>query len=307
MTWMKIEDSLPEDPQSIEIGEDACWLFVCAIAYCSRNLTDGKLPKNVVPRLTSKRNVAALTKKLLAIGWLREEGGEYVVVNYLKYQRSKAEVVQDREYARRRTALNANPELSKAIKTRDHNRCRYCGVPVNWRDRRGPTGGTYDHIVPITAGGQETMENIVVACRRCNSAKGARPLAESGLSLRPVPAGNLQETYPGSSRAPSPESESEGESESEVGDVKKSQNRGDLTPDVVAARLNLACKNHNTEEAWDVVNKLSTHVDLALIDECVGYAMKLDMNHQPTSPRYFLTAVADWADKRGVAIPELKL
>lgn len=45
--------------------------------------------------------------------------------------------------------------------------CTYCGAT----GRLGP-----DHIVPVVRGGTSDIENIVPACRRCNTSKGARPL-----------------------------------------------------------------------------------------------------------------------------------
>ncbi len=45
------------------------------------------------------------------------------------------------------------------------NRCAYCGK----RNKRL----TVDHIVPLVGGGTNTIDNIVPACSRCNSSKGA--------------------------------------------------------------------------------------------------------------------------------------
>ena len=75
----------------------------------------------------------------------------------------------------------------------------------------------------------------------------------------------------------------------------------------VAARMSLTCRNPNTGEALQVVEALSEYVDLGLIDQCVGWAGKLDHDRQPKSPRYFLTAVRDWAGKSGITIPETVL
>jgi 5-methylcytosine-specific restriction endonuclease McrA len=46
--------------------------------------------------------------------------------------------------------------------------CAYCGRQV--------TDLTQDHLVPLIQGGQHTAENIVPACRSCNSRKGAKSL-----------------------------------------------------------------------------------------------------------------------------------
>lgn len=58
-------------------------------------------------------------------------------------------------------------KLAKQIKARDGERCVYCS-------RTKEESGTYlqlDHLLPRSAGGQDTAENLVVACRRCNSAR----------------------------------------------------------------------------------------------------------------------------------------
>lgn len=52
-------------------------------------------------------------------------------------------------------------------------RCRYCGRETKIGERTGH-GATLDHITPVIAGGPDTIENITLACRRCNSIKGHR-------------------------------------------------------------------------------------------------------------------------------------
>lgn len=54
----------------------------------------------------------------------------------------------------------------EAILALHENRCAYCGrydVPM-----------TQDHVVPISRGGSHSAENVVPACKSCNSGKGAR-------------------------------------------------------------------------------------------------------------------------------------
>ena len=49
--------------------------------------------------------------------------------------------------------------------------CAYCGTVFNF-----PTEATVDHIFPRSKGGTNEMENIVFACKTCNSSKGDRDM-----------------------------------------------------------------------------------------------------------------------------------
>lgn len=65
----------------------------------------------------------------------------------------------------------------RGVLRRDGERCAYCG--------RAAT--TVDHIVPRSRGGEDTWENLVACCIRCNNAKGDRSLAATGWTLRVRP------------------------------------------------------------------------------------------------------------------------
>lgn len=80
--------------------------------------------------------------------------------------------------------LSRMPELVRAIRDRDGDWCRYCGTVVDFNARRGPNSGTYDHVDPR---GANELENVVVACRRCNGEKKDRTPQEAGIELRPAP------------------------------------------------------------------------------------------------------------------------
>ncbi len=74
---------------------------------------------------------------------------------------------------RRRSALNR-----RAVFARDGGRCQYCGAAAE----------SIDHVVPRAKGGSHTWENVVAACRACNTAKRDRLLSETTMVLRRRPS-----------------------------------------------------------------------------------------------------------------------
>jgi len=78
--------------------------------------------------------------------------------------------------------------LSKAVKTalliRDGNHCHYCGVTMTQSNVGGfhPTGISIDHVIPVKDGGSSDMDNLVLACRRCNLEKRTNSYHEFQLA-----------------------------------------------------------------------------------------------------------------------------
>jgi 5-methylcytosine-specific restriction endonuclease McrA len=60
-------------------------------------------------------------------------------------------------------------DLDEVIE-RDGPACVWCGREPWRRDL------TLEHVVPRSRGGHTTLENAVVACRRCNRRRGSRPV-----------------------------------------------------------------------------------------------------------------------------------
>ena len=75
---------------------------------------------------------------------------------------------------RTRVALNR-----RAIFLRDGHRCQYCGAAAE----------NIDHVIPRSRGGLHRWDNVVAACRPCNTRKEDRLLSEvSSMKLRRPPA-----------------------------------------------------------------------------------------------------------------------
>lgn len=65
----------------------------------------------------------------------------------------------------------------RAVFVRDDFECQYCGRPAE----------NVDHIVPRSKGGGHTWDNVVAACRPCNSRKENHHLGDVGMKLRRPP------------------------------------------------------------------------------------------------------------------------
>jgi 5-methylcytosine-specific restriction endonuclease McrA len=61
---------------------------------------------------------------------------------------------------------------------RDHHVCQYCGTSEDL---------TLDHVLPKSRGGKSSWDNLVTACKSCNSKKGDFTPEEAGMPLRMKP------------------------------------------------------------------------------------------------------------------------
>jgi 5-methylcytosine-specific restriction endonuclease McrA len=85
-------------------------------------------------------------------------------ISFLRHMATRA------EYAARPNRESLSKRLGKTavlIKARDAHACVYC-------NRNAETSGAalhLDHLTPRSAGGADVPTNLVLACRRCNSAR----------------------------------------------------------------------------------------------------------------------------------------
>jgi hypothetical protein len=148
------------------------------MAFCRKHQTDGAIPKDALRgfRYFKPRFIKELTAAL----WEVTDSG-FQVHDYLDWNLSKQQENEQKMLSKHRAAFVTDKELRHSLRQRDGDACRYCGVRVDWADRKGRTGATYDHVDPR---GNATIENLVIACRSCNSSKGGRTPEQAGMPLR---------------------------------------------------------------------------------------------------------------------------
>jgi hypothetical protein len=128
VSWVKIDDKFRHHPKVIAAGLEGSWLYVCALAYCGEQLTDGYLPEGVLPVLAP--HVTDPTKAAdtcCTVGLLRRVDGGYEVPDYLDYNPSRAKVIAEREAARkrqsdRRARATTTDDMSRRESRRDFGR-----------------------------------------------------------------------------------------------------------------------------------------------------------------------------------------
>ncbi|HVV37610.1 MAG TPA: HNH endonuclease [Acidimicrobiales bacterium] len=216
--WVKTSDQFHKHPKARAAGKEARALWRGALEEVNAS-NDGKGSGGVVTEVILRDaayfeeidNVDETAKRLVKVGlWHTAAGikkctseycqqflagggkigpGEYYFHDYYEWQlttdQSKIPIARMR--ANRAKALTRWRERCQEILERDGTLCRYCGRRVNFLDKRGALGGTYDHVDPdkFAPDGGNALADVVVACRECNGRKGDRTPEEAGMALLP--------------------------------------------------------------------------------------------------------------------------
>ena len=114
MTWIKLDDTLPNNPKILPLSDAGFRLYIEGLCYANQYLTDGFLAEAVVKRLDSK---SAHIELLEAGLWDAIDDG-IQIHDYCEHQTSKADVEakkgQNRDrvmrYKQKNNALLMQPE-----------------------------------------------------------------------------------------------------------------------------------------------------------------------------------------------------
>lgn len=289
MAWL--DDRIQTHPKVIGLSDRAFRHWIGALCYSSMHGTRGNLDTAVVVLRTTPKVKAELLDAGL---WEEHDDGLWIHDWDAHNQRRDEQRAAKRAFDTRRQQLMRDPELRAAVRERDGDHCRYCGREVNWRDRKGVAGATYDHVDPQ---GPNTLENLVVCCRSCNSIKRGRTPEEAGLRLLPPPSRSSVEsdTRSRSDLDPDLDSRSRARARARVGarpndhdhDQGSRQEQQQVLPEAVA----LHAANGNSEETGEPA--AAATADQPPSDLQVEQAVRSLPGHDPGSLQQVLPLTTD--------------
>lgn len=165
----------------------AVGMMVMLWTWAMEELPDGQIGKvdddEIAEAMAWPGDPEVLMASLLSCK-LVDAGGIGVVLHDWGDYGGKVEVNRAAKEAlqlKRRELYNSEG-LIPQVRARDGDTCQYCLRTVNWRDRKGQAGGTYDHVDPQ---GPTKPENVAVCCYGCYAIKGGRTPEEAGMRRPP--------------------------------------------------------------------------------------------------------------------------
>ena len=76
--------------------------------------------------------------------------------------------------------------IQKKIRQRANYLCEYCHASEKWQY----VAFTIDHVIPLTQGGNDNLDNLALACFHCNRRKGNIVLIKDSTSGEEIPLFN---------------------------------------------------------------------------------------------------------------------
>lgn len=112
----KFDDGTPQNPKLVAAGPTCCWLWFCGVLYSRRALTDGFIPRLVVPSLVIGLHTPYKhATRLVEVGLWHDAVGGYQIHDYLDWNPTKAAIgayrKADRDRKHGKHGIRAESEL----------------------------------------------------------------------------------------------------------------------------------------------------------------------------------------------------
>jgi hypothetical protein len=251
MTWANVDDLFPEHPKVLAAGGDAGWLYICGLCFTNRNLTEGHIPKAVVPRISDRKAPMKLAQRLVDVGLWHDKGDYYVIHDWDKYNENADEVKARKEHAR--TAARA----------------RWAGKPKPPSSSAQPMPGAMPGASAEHPSGTCSPPNGAMP-----SHSSPTPYSNSSVLKRDgagVPPGKIEEEIKNS------------QPPTQIEHHKLQPLAEHMAEALWPGRPRMLA------ESVVVVGRCLAVADPALVDECIGSMLAAD--DRPHTPRYLLATV----------------
>lgn len=106
MPWANFDDQFPKHPKVLPISDAAFRLHVSGVCYCVQYLTDGVIEAKAVPLLVPRFRARTLAE-LVERGLWVNGGEQYLIHDFLQWNRSREQVEADRERKRKAGRMGA--------------------------------------------------------------------------------------------------------------------------------------------------------------------------------------------------------
>lgn len=180
--WFRVYEEVVNDPKVQRLGDELFKTWINLLCLGSAN--GGKLPSVEDMAYALRLDEAEMQRRLelLAAAELFERRrGVWMPHNWdgrqYKSDCSTERVTKYRD-AREANGLSRSADYFKfrpALASRDGRMCVYCGATNNL---------VVDHILPISLGGTDDLDNLCLACKACNAGKAGRTPETCGMVIR---------------------------------------------------------------------------------------------------------------------------
>ncbi len=160
------------DTVELKADEVGVYITICAAFYSRGGPISRDVLRHFCP-LTHGTALKRILRRLVGLGKIIEENGllgmlpldkrrGLLPVGYPAYPEDDI-----------RSSRYISPSIKEAVWEASGGLCSYCGVSLNrGTSNRDPQQFTVDHSLAVAVGGAEDADNLVAACRSCNSSKG---------------------------------------------------------------------------------------------------------------------------------------
>lgn len=141
VAWVKIDDQFYDNSKVLAAGPHAVALHLAAMCWVGGQLSDGRIPRHVLPALTGKAQVPARTvDRLVTVGlWLSTDDG-WEINDWLEWNPPAAQVRAERAAGKERAAKSrrtrgerapnvqpgcADPSPSPSVPSEPHSGSRF--------------------------------------------------------------------------------------------------------------------------------------------------------------------------------------